>query len=207
MTMLKRVLGGLALAAVAFVLWSAWDRDAMTVWKEDAGPLPFFAAMATLPAIGIPMTPFFVIAGATFGVGLGLVGSGVALGLNLVLCYGIARSGLRARLAALLRRFGYELPDFEEKGAVRFTMLVKLAPGVPGAAKNYLLGLTGVPFPLYLGLSILMSGAYGAVCVVLGVSLFEHDVHRAAVAGAVVLALAVALGAWWWARRRSRASE
>lgn len=209
MTIVKRVLVGLGLAALAFALWSAWDREAMTAWKEDAGPLPFFAAMALLPAVGIPMTPFFVMAGATFGVGLGLLGSGAALGLNLALCYAIARSGLRVRLESLLQRIGYELPDFAErdKGAVRFTLLVKFAPGAPGAAKNYLLGLTGVPFPLYFGLSMLTGSAYAALCVVLGVSLFEHDVGRVIAAAAVVLVLALALAAWWRGRRRPRSAS
>ena len=203
MTRLKLGLGALALAAVAFVAWSAWDRDAIMAWKEEAGALPFFGAMAVLPAVGMPITPFFVLAGATFGVGPGLLGSGVALGLNLTLCYAIARSGLRPKLGSLLRRFEYELPDFKEteKSALRFTLLVKLTPGAPAVAKNYLLGLTGVPFPLYFAASMLITGAYAVLFVVVGVSLFDHATHRLLVA-AVVVAVALALGLWWWRRRR-----
>ncbi len=205
MTRLKVILGALGMAALAFALWSAWDHDAMAAWKEEAGPLPFFGAMALLPAIGVPITPFFVLAGATFGVGPGLLGSAVALGLNLTLCYAIARSGLRSRLEALLHRFDYELPDFEQRetGAVRFTLLVKMAPG-PAVVKNYLLGLTGVPFLIYLGLSMLITGAYAVFCVVLGFSLFEHDIVHVIIAGAAAIALGLGLW-WWWRRRRSRA--
>jgi uncharacterized membrane protein YdjX (TVP38/TMEM64 family) len=203
----RRALAVLGAVALAFVLWWSWNRGAMMAWKEEAGPLPFFAAMALLPAVGVPMTPFFVLAGATFGVTLALLGSGAALALNLVLCFAIARSGLRPRLEALLRRFGYELPDFEAKktGAIRFALLVKLAPGAPAFAKNYLLGLTGVPFPVYFGMSMLFTGMYAALCIVLGVSLFEHDIERELLIGAAVVALA--LGLWWWRRRRSRAPE
>jgi uncharacterized membrane protein YdjX (TVP38/TMEM64 family) len=201
---LKRVLVGLGLIALAVVLWWAWDHDAMMTWKEDAGAIPFFAAMAVLPAIGLPITPLFVLAGATFGVALGLLGSGVALGLNLSLCYAIARSGLRPRLEALLQRFEYELPDFEakNKGALRFTLFVKLTPGAPAVAKNYLLGLTGVPFPLYFGSSMLITGAYGVLCIVVGVSLFEHNIGRSLVLAAALAGLAV--GLWWWHKRRDR---
>jgi uncharacterized membrane protein YdjX (TVP38/TMEM64 family) len=200
----KRIAVALALAALALVAWWAWDREAMMGWKLEAGPLPFFGAMAVLPAVGIPITPFFVLAGATFGVGLGLLGSGVALGLNLTLCYAAARSGLRPWLESLLRRFEYELPHFGEgdRGAFRFALLVKLAPGAPAVVKNYLLGIVRVPFPLYFGVSMLVTGTYAALCVVIGDSLFEHHVGRVFVAVAVVVALSA--GFWWWRKREDR---
>jgi uncharacterized membrane protein YdjX (TVP38/TMEM64 family) len=202
-TWTKRLLAALGLGVLVLVVASVWDHDAIMRWKENAGPLPFFGAMAVLPAVGIPITPFFVLAGATFGVWPGLLGSGIALGLNLTLCYVVARSGLRPRLESILRRFDYELPDFgaRKTGALRFTLLVKLAPGAPAVAKNYLLGLTGVPFPLYFGVSMVITGAYAALCILVGFSLFEHDVRRIAVAVAVVVALGLAV--WWW-RKRSR---
>jgi uncharacterized membrane protein YdjX (TVP38/TMEM64 family) len=198
---LKRIPVVLAVAGLVLVSWWAWHTEAMMGWKLVAGPLPFFGAMAILPAVGLPVTPFFVLAGATFGVGLGLLGSGVALGVNLALCYAIARSGLRPRLESLLRRFEYELPQFEEvdRGALRFTLLVKVAPGAPAAVKTYLLGIVGVPFPLYFGASMLITGAYAVLCVVVGDSLFEHHVVRVLGAGVVVVALAA--GFWWWRKR------
>lgn len=204
MTRLKVILAALGVALLALALWSAWDPAALAAWKQEAGPVRFFSAMAVLPAIGVPITPLFVLAGATFGVGPGLLGSLVGLGLNLTLCYAIASSGLRSRLVALLRRFEYELPDFEQRetGAVRFTLLVKMAPGAPAVVKNYLLGLTGVPFPVYFGLSMLITGAYAAVCIVVGVSLFEHDIDRIILA--VAVAVAVGLAIWWWRRRATR---
>ena len=206
---LKRIVVLLTVVALAFVAWWSWDREAMMSWKQEAGPLPFFGAMAVFPAVGLPITPFFVLAGATFGIGLGLLGSGVALGLNLTLCYAIARSGLRPRVEALLRRFEYELPQFEhgDPGAFRFTLLVKLAPGAPAMAKNYLLGISGVPFPLYFGTSMLITGAYAVLCVVVGDSLFEHSFRRVLAACAVAVGLAVGLG-WWRKRgRRDRDAE
>jgi uncharacterized membrane protein YdjX (TVP38/TMEM64 family) len=204
MKWLKRVLGVLGLAVLAAVTWWAWDRGVMTGWKEEAGPVTFFGAMAVLPAIGMPITPFLVLAGATFGVGPGLLGSALALGVNLTLCYAIARSALRPWLESLLRRFEYELPDFEQRegGALRFTLLVKFAPGAPAVAKNYLLGLTGVPFALYFIASMLITGAYAALCVILGGSLFEHDIGRLLIVGGVAVVLCAAL--WWWRKREGR---
>jgi uncharacterized membrane protein YdjX (TVP38/TMEM64 family) len=164
--------------------------------------------MALLTVIGIPVTPLFVVAGATFGAAVGLIGSGLALAAALTMSYGIARGRMRRWLESLLRRFGSELPDFGEAGrnALRFTLMVKLTPGLPAFVKNYGLAAAGVPFPTYLGVSMLVTGAYAAALVLLGDSLFEHDFGPALVAAAVV-ALVAGLGALWFRRRRGRAGR
>ena len=199
----KRVLMLAALIGLALLVWSVWDRLLSVMeWVRRARPLPFFAVMALLPAVGVPITPFFILAGASFGTRVGLAGSALALGANLTICYWLART-LRPVLERMMRRFGYDLPDFGKKirGAVRFTLAIKLAPGVPAFVKNYALGMAGIPFALYLLSSLLITGVYAVSLVVLGESLLVHDRSRIAlVAGLVVL---VALGLWWWRRSRS----
>ena len=201
----KALFVAIGLAAVALIVWWVWNRGLITKWKQTASPLPFFAGMAIAPALGFPITPLFVLAGATFGRRVGLIGSGLALAANLAFCYWIARTGLRRWLVRLLQRFDYELPDFDKKyqGAWRFTFLVKLAPGIPQFVKNYSLGVAGVPFALYFCSSMLISGAYGAALILLGESLFQHDRSRSAVIGGAVAAVAVAV--WWW--RKQKRSE
>jgi uncharacterized membrane protein YdjX (TVP38/TMEM64 family) len=156
------------------------------------------------PALGIPITPFFLVAGATFGIRLGIAISLGALAANLTLCHWVASSGLRPRIASLLERFGHQLPDFEDRetGALRFTLLVKLAPGVPAVAKNYLLGLARVPFLVYFAVSMLITGLYGAALVLLGESLFEHDLSHLIVAAVVIVVAAFVV--WWWRKRNSQ---
>lgn len=194
---------GVVVALVA--IWFFWDREAVQAWKAQAGPVPFFAAMAILPAIGVPMTPFFIAAGATFGVPIGLVGSLVALAVNLVGSYAIAHSGLRPHVERLVRRLGYELPRIDtRKDALRSALVVKLAPGLPTFAKSYLVAVANVPFVIYFVVSMLISGVYGAALVVLGESVFEHDLRRIwplAVPAVIVLA-----GVGIFKRRRRRAS-
>jgi len=197
------VLVMLAIVALLALFWSIWNGDTVRALKEEAGPLTFFAAMAVLPAFGFPLTPFFVIAGATFGARPGLVGSTLAFSLNLAICYWVARTGLRRVLYSLFERLDYQIPDFERtsQGAFRFVALVKMAPGVPGFAKNYLLGLVGVPFWTFFVASLLFTGLYAAALTVLGESLGEHDLTRTLVAAIVLLALAS--GWWFWRRRRA----
>lgn len=203
-TWVRYSIAAVVVAGMAYLLWVIWDHPAVMSWVREARPLPFFIALALLPAVGVPTTPFFVIAGASFGVQVGLVGALLALAVNLAVSYWIARSGVRPRLESLMRRFDYELPDFQQEGksALRFALLVKLAPGLPTFVKNYGLATAGVPFALYFGLSMLITGAYAAALIVLGESLIDHDVSSAVIAAAVVAALAA--GLWWWSRRRGR---
>jgi uncharacterized membrane protein YdjX (TVP38/TMEM64 family) len=200
---MRTIVSAVAVVGLVLLLWVVWDVPATMAALRSAGPVPFFAVMAIAPAVGAPLTPFFLLAGATFGVGVGVVGSLLALGVNLCLCYWIARSALQRRLESLLRRFDYELPCFEEGGtsAVRFALVVKLAPGLPGTVKHYGLALAGVPFPIYFLVSILVTGLYGGSIVVLGESVLEHDISRALVAGALIVGLGVAV-TWWRSRSR-----
>ena len=88
---------------------------------------------------------------------------------------------------------------------MRFALLVKLAPGVPAFVKNYALGLAGVPFGLYFGLSMAITGVYAAALVVLGESVFDHNPRADDIAVAIVVVLG--LGVWWLRRRQSRAGQ
>ena len=193
-----------ALAGLALLVWVVWDGDAFAAWMREARPLPYFAAMCALTAVGAPLMPFFLVAGATFGVATGLVGSALALAGSLAASFLLARSWLRPWLVSLLRRYGRELPDYGEKGkgAFRFVVTVKFAPGVPASLKNACLVVAGVPFPLYFGMSFLISGLYGAALILVGESLLDHDLGRALPIAGVGAAMALAL--WWWLRRRAR---
>jgi uncharacterized membrane protein YdjX (TVP38/TMEM64 family) len=201
---LRLFLIGLVVVAAGYLVWKIWDREAVVAWMRGANPVWFFLTTALLPVFGAPITPFFVLAGATFGVRLGLLGSVAALGLNLSICYWIARTGLRRWIVSLLRRFKYELPNFQERRALRFTIIVKLAPGVPAFIKNYALGAARVPFPLYLAAGMLVTGTYATLLVVLGESLLAHNLRKLLVVGAVFVVLAGVV--WWWRKRRKSAA-
>jgi uncharacterized membrane protein YdjX (TVP38/TMEM64 family) len=205
---LKPVAAVIVALVAAYILWSAWDHRAVMDWIYRLRPVPYFLVMALLPAVGFPLTPFFLFAGASFGIAVGLIGSLVALAINLVVCFAIARR-MRGPLQSLLRRFKYELPDFgaRRQGSLRFAFTVKAAPGIPGFVKHYSLGLAGVPFPHYFIVALSMSGIYAAASVVVGDSLFDHDLGRT-IATIAILAGATAVVVWLrrrGARRRALA--
>ncbi|MCC5831121.1 MAG: TVP38/TMEM64 family protein [Phycisphaeraceae bacterium] len=190
-----RIVGLAALVLMLWLLWSNWNHAAFLEWKRQVGPLPFFGAMAILPAIGFPVTPFFVIAGATFGAKVGMIGSMAALLINFTLCYWITQGGLRRKISALPSRYRLGLPNFEKRRdrALRFVLLVKFAPGVPAFVKNYILSLAGVPFGLYLVCSMLISGVYAFSFVVMGESVLEGDWRGMAIAAGILLAMGAAV--------------
>jgi uncharacterized membrane protein YdjX (TVP38/TMEM64 family) len=188
-----------AVVAVVFVIWRYWDSAAFNEWKSNAGPLPFFAALAILPLVGIPTTPFYIIAGATFGIVTGLVGSLIALALNLVLSYRIAKGPLRTVFQKWMAKSNREIPTVEKVGALRFTLIVRFTPGVPGFLKHYLIVLAGVPLRIYFPVSLVISGFYAGGFIVLGDSAFDRDISGLVITVAILLTVTALV--WWWRRR------
>jgi uncharacterized membrane protein YdjX (TVP38/TMEM64 family) len=200
---LRVALAVLALIAFMYLVWEAYDHQRVVAWLQSLPPLPFFIAMSLLPAIGVPTTSLYILAGASLGIPLGLVVSLSALAVNSALCFWIAR-WMRPTFERLLRRFKTELPDFSERkqGAARFVLGVKLAPGAPAFAKNYALGMSGVSFRLFMTVTMLVTGLYAAAFVVIGESLLTHKPSRALI---TILVLAALVGlAVWYRRRRQR---
>ena len=199
-----RIAVGIAgLALFMYAVWSAYDHQAMMDWLRALRPLPYFAIIAILPAIGIPTTPLYILAGASFGAGVGLIGSWIALAINAALCFWISR-WMRPLFERLLRRFDTELPDWSERerGRLRFALGVKLAPGAPASVKQYALGMSGISFGLYMAVTMLISGVYVAAFVVIGESLLDHRPSRIVSAVGVLAVLVVAV---IWYRRRKKA--
>jgi uncharacterized membrane protein YdjX (TVP38/TMEM64 family) len=191
---------------VALLLWWLAGHEVAQTWKHEARPLPFFTAMAVLPSLGIPVTPFLLLAGATFGTAAGLVGSLVAIAANLLLSFWIARGGLRPMLERMIERTNYSLPSVGEGRAasLRFATLVKLAPGIPGI-KHYVIVLAGVPLPIYLFVCLGITGLYAVALVFIGESLLDHDLVKLVGADAALLALiAGAAFVYWRVKKRGR---
>ncbi len=197
--LVARWLGILVVLCILAFLVPRWDNAALAEWKSNAHPLVFFTVAALIPSLGFPVTPIYILAGATFGGLIGTLGTMAALAANLTLTFWLAKSGLRPVLERLVKRLGARIPQPGQSGDVRFILLVRLAPGIPFILKSYLLGLAGVRFGPYFMISLVIGGCYAAGFVLLGESFLELDPKRAA-AGALIL-LAFAGVVVWWRRR------
>lgn len=193
-TPLQTVLAVLGLLAGVALLWVGGlriDPETLHAWQQDAPVLPFFTALTLLPLVGVPTTPFFMVSGAAYGILTSLIGTATALAVNLLLSFGIARGGLSPLLRRILARTGHTLPDLDEKRELHFTLLVRMIPAMPNFVKNYLLCLAGISFPVYFGVSLIISMLYAAPFIILGESILEKDASDLIVALVLLAALGV----------------
>lgn len=163
--LIKLAAGAVVLGVAALLVLRGVDVKALVdrglELLRSAGPVAFFLGMALLPLAGVPMLTFSLPAVPLYGPQFGTVGA-VALSLaavtvNFCLAYALARRALRPLLSTLVTRLGYKLPEVEAGDATDLVILLRVTPGVPFFAQNYLAGLAEVPFGRYFVISAIIS--------------------------------------------------
>jgi len=183
---------GIVAAAILYrAELSAPAARAIAVFR-DCGPLPFFVAMAILPAIGFPMAPFFMATGIFFapriGAGNAIACSVLAVAANVALSYGIAAFTLRPFVVRVVAWLGYAIPAIRPETAWGVCFLFRVVPGLPFFLQGCLLGLARAPFAPYMAVSTLVPSVYMVGVVLFGNGLATGS-HRAIAAGAVLVVL------------------
>lgn len=163
---------------------------------RELGPVPFFVAMALLPAVGFPLLAFTLAAGPVFGPVLGagwvVVWSLAAVVVNLLLTYWLANRALRPLVSRLLAYFEFQLPESPAASAWQLALIVRLTPGPPFWVQSYLLGLIRVPLAPYLVVSTLVIAGY-IVALVFGGEAIASGNGRLAFAAVGVLVVSIAV--------------
>jgi uncharacterized membrane protein YdjX (TVP38/TMEM64 family) len=183
---------GLATAVASFWWFKIHDYsvrlsiDAGLAALRSAGPLPFFVAMAVLPALGFPMSIFYLAVGSAFAETMGLPGvlaaSGAAVFVNVALTYWLAAYGLRPWLVEMIGRTKYKIPELAATDHAQLTLIIRITPGPPFFMQGYLLGLAGVRFFTYQWISWTVAMALGSGVIVFGDAIL-HGKGRAAFLG------------------------
>ncbi len=193
----KSALIGLGLVAAALgaaLVWlfrdslRAYDYQATVDWIASFGPLPFFIAMAILPSLWAPASPFMILAGALYSVPLALGGSILALGANMTLSWLLAGKLFRPLFERIVLRFGYRVPEITRGNMITVAVLLRITPGVPFPLQNYLLGLARMPFGWFLGISLPISSAYAFAFILFGDAILKGNVT------VVLLAISLLIG-------------
>ena len=202
--LLRLALAGLGTAAVGIVIlhvfgWQrAWSEarhlyDLGMALIRSAGPAAFFIAMALTPAVGVPLMAFSLTAGPVFSERLGLswviVLALLAATTNIVLTYFLARRALRPLLEKLMARLGYHLPRVRTDDEADLAIILRVTPGLPFFAQNYLLGLAGVSFRRYLFISCVIQWALNIAFILFGDALSHGKGKLALTALLLLLAL------------------
>ena len=190
----------LGVVALGVLVWLGVDVKGLIVRAfallSDAGPVVFFAAMALLPCFAFPMMFFALSAGPAFGERLGMpLVLALCLGcvtFNLFITYWLARKSLRPLLTHLLQRLGYKLPEVDSTDATDLLIILRVTPGVPFFAQNYLSGLANIPFVRYMLLSCLISWTYNGAFVLFGDALLHGHGRMAILAFGGILAVVAA---------------
>lgn len=164
---------------------------------REAGPVAFFAAMAILPACGAPALTFVLPAVPVFGPQIGTVNA-VLLGLgaltfNYCLAYALARGALRPLLQRIVTRLGYRLPEVDSGDATDLVILLRVTPGVPFVAQNYLAGLSRLPFGRYFFVSALIVWPINTAFLLFGDALLQGKGKVALLSLCAIVALTTVL--------------
>lgn len=169
--------------------------DAGIALLRDAGPWVFFSAMALLPALGFPISVFYLAAGSAFAERMGMAGvilaAGLAMLVNLSLTYWVARYGLRPWLEQVISRTKYKIPVVAPAEQAEITLLLRITPGPPLFIQGCLLGLAEIRFRTYVWISWVVAMAYASGFIIFGEAIL-HGKGRLAFLGLSAL-VAVAL--------------
>ncbi|MGE9290433.1 MAG: VTT domain-containing protein [Puniceicoccales bacterium] len=196
--MLIRIIGLGAFFAISLFVIARYGLE----WVEHLSPGYFWIAMTILPAIGAPISLFYLAAGGLFSPLLAILLGLLALLGNTTIGYGIGRWALsEVTRGHLLKRWSGMASPSRING-IRAIILIRAVPGVPFWIQNVGLGAAKLPFVPYLALSVTIQGTF-LVATVLSVSGLIERNHAYLLWGLATLLFAIFLSRFFlrWARR------
>jgi len=163
--------------------------DAVITWCS-ANPIALFFAIAVLPGFGFPASPLLILAGVVWGSTWQTCAIALAaVALNMSWTHLLAAGPARSVVTRLLGDRWQKWKNIHPDNLRRFTVLLRITPGIPFFLQNYLLGLLGVPFLTYILISIPLNGIFVVGFVLTGGAIFEGNIGMIA-AGFAILAAA-----------------
>lgn len=170
----------------------AWNIPRALDMVESAGPLAFFSAQALLPVVGVAITPFLLVSGATFGTGFSIVATGITQAISLALTYWIATCWLGRLLA---RWFPQQKSRFanitiHKRRPILTAFVISATPGPSSCLKSYAMALGGLRLKHYFFVAWPVMMAFDTMTILFG----EHMLQGKWFWGAVFLGGLIALG-------------
>jgi uncharacterized membrane protein YdjX (TVP38/TMEM64 family) len=186
-------------AATIFILW--WAHPEIQYWKDlffvilaflEANPWALVIALATLPGIGFPISPLFILMGAVLGPKYGLPTACLiavaAQSTCTVWTYLLAAGPLREVLTKYILQ-KRELPTLTDSNAIRLALIMRITPGIPYAFQNIALGIIGLKLKPYLITSIPITALWTVGFVTTGGAIFKGSAGIAISGGLLLVIL------------------
>jgi len=155
-------------------------------------PFAFFGAMALVCVLPVPVSAFYLGGAALYGTGATLAWICLALAANVWLAQTLAARGLRPLAERVLAARGLRVPVLREGDELLFTLLVRIAPGVPFFAQNLVLGLAEVDRLRSIAIAVPIQLAFASGFILLGRSAFEGRLGLLVVAVGLIASVSIA---------------
>lgn len=198
----NKIFGVAALLGIIALALGAWrfrhDFSEVNIQKlvdfiANFGPGPFFVAMAILPSLWAPVSPFLLLAGAIYDLPTALGGCAAALAVNMALSWLLAGRLFRPLFERLVHRFGYSVPKMKKQSMLTIAVLLRITPGMPFPLQNYLLGLARMPFGLYMGVSLPLTLVMAFSIILFGDAILKGNMTVVLLAIGLFLTLSLAI--------------
>jgi len=180
-------------AAVVFFYMHRTGQDVGDVIEKigKAGLIPFMAAMVFLPLLGFPVTPFYLLGGASFGNVSFLLATTMSLTFNLCLAYFLGNW----MLAPLFDKSRWEIGKKARHLWLRrrswiVIFLIRVGPGTVNM-KDYLLGALRAPLIQYFLVSWPVCMAYAVAFIIMGDAAHARTIGKAVVGGIILMFIVV----------------
>jgi uncharacterized membrane protein YdjX (TVP38/TMEM64 family) len=160
-------------------------------WLERSHWWWLICTIIFCPLVGLPISPFYVLAGFKFGVVGAIFITVLCLIVHFVLAYILSAWVCRGLILKWMQKQNAEfsLPVIPQKDEVKWILFLRIAPGIPMVVQNYTLGLARVRFLPYMIFSMLVQIVYAAAFILFGTAVFSGVIGKAilGVAGAIAL--------------------
>lgn len=186
-------------AFAAYLMWRTHPEAAYWIDLLELGrafledhPWALIAALATLPGIGFPISPIFVLFGVVLAPRYGMpMTVAIAIAAQTVCTtwtYALAAGPLREILKRYISQHR-EIPTMSDRNTLRLGLILRLTPGIPYAIQNVVLGIMGMRLRPYLLVSIPTTGMWTIGFVVTGGAIFEGQAGLAIMGIALLIVL------------------
>jgi len=169
---------------------------------RETGPLVCYGMFAVAISVGVPPTPFLLVAGAAFSLWANLAGVLTSYTTSLAISYIYSNRLFKGLLGAWLRRRAPQVAALFQDTPWLGTVCVRLFPGFPYVLQNCFLAGICPSFRAYFLVSLPPVVASAWLYVLVGRNVFSGN-YGLAVLLAAALFCTVALFRWYFSRQRA----